>query len=598
MAKSRRRRLGALLGAVLLLLACGLADLPAGLTTTRDADPATTITLVGGQPRTLDPALTRSGPSDVIGHIYSGLVVLDLDLQLQPDLAAGWDISDDATTYTFFLRKNALFHDGRPVTAQDVIFSWERATDPAVGSDQAATYLGDIVGVRERLAGTAATISGLRAVDDYTLEVRIDAPKPYFLAKLTFPVAFIVDRETVDTPNWERAPNGTGPFVLESWQDDQQIVLAKNHAYYRETGNVEHVVYLIGQGIPLALYETGRIDLVGVGGSSLQRALDPNDPLAPDLVTGVSMCTTTIGFDTTRPPFDDARVRQAFNYALDRDTLVNALFGGQVLPARGALPPGMPGYTGLIDTPFRGYDYEPDTARRLLADAGYDTLPPLTYVAAGFDDVNGLVEAAITMWQEQLGADIAVTLLDPYIYYDELYAGRVGNLFSSGWCADYPDPENFLDVLYFSGVGAKPGRLQQPRTRCPAAGRAQRAGHRPAHGPLCRDRSHPGGRCAGSLHQPRQGGRAGQTAPPGIPSDAHRRAHLAPGHRQRPVTGQTQPLRMPAARAEQDISGAWMRLPWGILGKTCGATQMNIRHHKRARSVPNPAQRPAGALPC
>jgi ABC-type transport system substrate-binding protein len=427
-------------------------------------DPDNTIFLVGGQPRTLDPALTHGGPSDAIGAIFSGLVTLDTNLQVQPDLAAGWTVNDDGTIYTFYLRRNALFHDGRPLTAQDIIFSWERAADPATGSDTARTYLGDIVGVKDKLDGRANTISGLRAINDHTLEVRIDAPKVYFLAKLTYPVAFIVDRNNVTQSDWEHRPNGTGPFRLQEWRDDEIIILARNSHFYLDPPSVSHLVYQIGAGIPLSLYETGDIDLVGVGGDTLERIQDPNNPLSAELQTGVDMCTTYIGLNTQAPPFDDPLVRQAFNYALDKERLINTLYSGDALIATGILPPGMPGYTNPgPDRP--GYPFDPVKAQELLAQAGYPNgagFPTPTFYSSGYGEVDLFVAAIITMWQENLAVTIEPVLLDPFIYSEELYGGNAGNIFSWGWCADYPDPENFLDILFHSDSVQNIGRYHNP----------------------------------------------------------------------------------------------------------------------------------------
>lgn len=424
-------------------------------------DRSQAIYLSSGQPRTIDPATTHSGPGGVEGHIFSGLVTLDTDLQVQPELAAGWDVAEDGAVYTFYLRRNALFHDGRPVTAGDVIFSWERAADPAIASDTVQTYLGDIVGVRERLAGQADHIRGLRAVDDYTLEVRIDAPKVYFLAKLTYPVAFVVDQHNVGEPDWQYRANGTGPFRLQVWRDDEIIVLARNDRYYLEPASVPHLVYLMGAGIPLSLYETDQIDVVGVDGSTLERVQDPNSRLFPDLRTGINMCTTFIGLNNRVPPFDNPLVRQAFNYAVDKERLIDTLHRGNALPATGLLPPGMPGYSGRQ----AGYPYDPEKARALLAEAGYGDpadFPLLIYSTAGYGDAGSLVTAVITMWQQNLAVTIEPVLVDPYIYYDELYAGNVGHLFSFGWCADYPDPENFLDVLLHSDSRQNLGGYHNP----------------------------------------------------------------------------------------------------------------------------------------
>ncbi|NTU65814.1 MAG: hypothetical protein HGB05_21015, partial [Chloroflexi bacterium] len=176
------------------------------------------LVLAGGEstnPREYDPATTH-GSGDKL--LFSGLVSFDPQLNLIPELATSWDVSPDGTVYTFHLRPDARFHNGKPVTANDVIYSWDRAADPATNSDTVLTYLGDIAGVKERHEGQADAISGLKAIDDHTLQVTIDAPKPYFLQKLTYPTAFVVDQENVESGSeWYRAPNGTGPYRLARW---------------------------------------------------------------------------------------------------------------------------------------------------------------------------------------------------------------------------------------------------------------------------------------------------------------------------------------------------------------------------------------------
>jgi ABC-type transport system substrate-binding protein len=419
------------------------------------------VFLQAGQPRTLDPALTHGGPDGPLGHIFSGLVSLDTDLQVRPELAAGWDVGDGGTLYTFYLHRGAAFHDGRPLTAQDVIFSWERAADPQTGSDTARTYLGDIVGVREMVSGAVDHIRGVQAVDEHTLQVRIDAPKTYFLAKLTYPVAFVVDRHNVGGEEWEHEANGSGPFRLRAWEDDAIMVLARNEAYYGEPAQVDHVVYLLDAGLPLARYENGEIDVVGIGGSNLERARDPNSPLYSELRTGVAACINYVGFNSRQAPFDDARVRRAFSYALDEQRLVDGALGGHALQASGPLPPGMPGYRERAPA----YSFDVERARALLNEAGYEPqqLPALTFTTAGYGDAGTFVDAVITMWQENLGVTVQPQLLDPFTYYDELYAGNVGHVYSSGWCADYPDPQNVLDVLFHSDSRQNVGRFSDPQ---------------------------------------------------------------------------------------------------------------------------------------
>lgn len=437
----------------LLLLSCHLPDLllrsGSDPLAAYDIDRKTAVVLSDNQPRTLDPARTYDGPDSALGAVFSGLITLDQKLQVQPDLAAGWTISADGLVYTFYLYQNAVFHNGRPVTAQDVVFSWERAADPATDSDTVLTYLGDVQGVADMHAGLAEHISGLHVLDDHTLEVRLVAPVVYFLQKLAYPVAFVVDRENVSQSNWDHQANGTGPFLLQTWEDDDILILTRNDLFYREPAQIEHLVYLLGPNLPLSLYEQDQIDLVGVGGDTLTRVQDPNDPLAADLRLTASLCTTSIGLNTRLAPLDDVRVRQALVYALDREKLVQVFWGDNGLLATGVLPPGMPGY-GRVTEPI---PFDPARARTLLAEAGYADpadLGTLTYYTAGYDTVDELVTAVITMWQENLGITVEPVLIDPYTYNDQLFAGGIGHFFANGWCADYPDPQNFLDVLFYS----------------------------------------------------------------------------------------------------------------------------------------------------
>jgi ABC-type transport system substrate-binding protein len=198
------------------------------------------------------------------------------------------------------------------------------------------------------------------------------------------------------------------------------------------------------------MYEEGDIDLVGIGGANLDRVEDPNNRLHDELELGVSLCTNVVGLNTQMAPFNDVRVRQAFNYALDKELLIETFSGGDALVSTGSLPPGMPGYS---NDPGRGYPYDPTRANQLLDEAGYadrSTFPVLTYTTSGYGDVGVYVTAVITLWQENLGITIQPVVVDPFIYFDELYAGNTGNIYQSSWCADYPDPQNFLDVLYHS----------------------------------------------------------------------------------------------------------------------------------------------------
>ncbi len=309
--------------------------------------------------RDYDPATTYSAGNKLV---FSGLVSFDPHLNLTPDLAETWDVSGDGTVYTFHLREDARFHDGRFVTAQDIVYSWERAASPELASDTVLTYLGDIVGVREMVAGQADHISGLKVIDDLTLQVTIDAPKPYFLLKLTFPTAFVVDKANVEAgEDWVRKPNGTGPYRLTEWKSNEYILYEANQDFYLGAPSIPYVYVKLFAGDDLRLYETGDIDVAGVGIYDVDRMLDPAEPLHNELVTGVDLCTDYVVFDTTQPPFDDVNVRKAFSMAFDRQRYIDVVLRGQALPAIGPYPPGLPGFSYEL----KGLPYDPATGARI-----------------------------------------------------------------------------------------------------------------------------------------------------------------------------------------------------------------------------------------
>ncbi len=425
--------------------------------------PGQTLVLAGGEstnPRTYDPATTY-GTGDKL--VFSGLVSFDPHLNLVPELAETWDISPDGTVYTFHIRQNAVFHNGRSVTAGDVIYSWERAASPEINSDTVLTYLGDILGVREMVSGQAVHISGLQALDDHTLRVYIDAPKPYFLLKLTYPTAFVVDRANVDSgPEWFRTPIGTGPYKLIEWKRFERITYAANPDFYLGQPSIPYVVVQLYSGVGLRLYEAGEIDLTGIPYYAADRFLDPGEPMQAEMRTGVDLCTGFVVFDTTQPPFDDVKVRQAFSLAFDRRKYIDVVLSGRALPAIGLYPPGLPGFNTRLD----GLTYDPKKARQLLSESSYGSaqaLPPIVYTDAGIGSYIGADVAALAqMWQKELGIVLTVENLEPNYYYDRIYAGEHGQIFGGGWCADYPDPENFADVLFHSGSPQNTGGYSDP----------------------------------------------------------------------------------------------------------------------------------------
>jgi oligopeptide transport system substrate-binding protein len=425
------------------LIACQLEQLPpAGEGSLRLWDTG---------PITLDPAISADMSSHLyVMQIFSGLVRLDQELNIVPDIAESWEKSLDGKIYTFYLRQGVKFHDGREVKAADFKYSWERVCDPDTGSGTASTYLGDIVGVRDMLAGEAGEISGVEVINDYTLQVTIDAPKAYFLSKLAYPTAFVVDRANVESGGgWWLEPNGTGPFELKEWTEGQWLILESSKIYYGEPAKLEQVIYILA-GAPMSLYETGQIDVVSVYLPYIDRVYDETGPFYPRLAVTPELSLYYIGFDNAQAPFDDVNVRRAFCHAVDKEHIAKVILRDMINEAGGILPPGMPGYNEDLE----GLDYDVEETKELIAASKYgdvSNLPPITLTVDGYgNNIPSYLGAIIQEWQQNLGVEVSVRQLetDDFIYN---LKQEKDEMFMLGWIADYPDPHNFLDILFYTG---------------------------------------------------------------------------------------------------------------------------------------------------
>ena len=406
-------------------------------------------------PPTIDPHVTTDATSArIIVEVFGGLVTIDPALNIVPDLAESWDISNNGLVYTFHLRHDAKFHDGTPVTAHDVQWSLERATNPLTESPVVDQYLGDIVGVDEKLAGDATTIAGVRLIDEHTIEITIDGSKSYFLAKLTYPTAFVLDQENVEANprTWFREPNGTGPFRLTEYRVGETLKLGRNEHYHLGPPKLEEVEFILSGGTSMLMYENDEIHVAGVGLADLDRLNDPNNELYPELKTAPpSFSVNYIGLNVSEPPLDDVKVRQALNFAVDKREIASIVMGDLVEPADGILPPNFPGY----DEGVRGYEYDPVKARQLLEESKYgddlENIPPITITTPGSFGANVSLdmEVILQMWERNLGITAEFQQTEYATFLKDLHKGRF-QMFDIGWIADYPDPENFLDILFHS----------------------------------------------------------------------------------------------------------------------------------------------------
>jgi ABC-type transport system substrate-binding protein len=396
---------------------------------------------------TLDPAAGYDNASWTFEQaIFDTLVRYgDNDVDLHPEVATSWESSPDGTVFTFHLRNDVRFTNGRAVTAADFKYGIERVIDPATLS-KGMEYYQTIVGAADFAAHRKPHVDGIETPDPYTMIFRLTGPDPIFPHKLAMPFASAVPREVVEKwgEDFSRHVVGSGPFKLKEWIGGQRLVLEKNPDYYiKGLPRLDGIAKQVGVNAELGWlkFESGEIDFL--------EAIPPSEfpyvmktPALRALTLNKSTVTTSyLGMNCQMPPFDDVRVRRAFNFAVNKQKMV-AVLNGRGIVARGVLPPNLPGY----DPGVRGYDYDPAQARALLEAAHFprDFKPALWFRA---DQIAEMLAESIQ--QDLALVGVSVTL-KPVAWGPLLEAIRQPKnveLFMSAWEADFPDPENFLSVL-------------------------------------------------------------------------------------------------------------------------------------------------------
>jgi ABC-type transport system substrate-binding protein/DNA-binding SARP family transcriptional activator len=412
--------------------------------------PAPHALRVGGRfvPQTLNPM--ASAFHELTEQLFSSLVELTPEMDIVPDVARSWEVSEGGRLYVFHLRDDVRWSDGVPVTAGDFEYAWKMRLEPGAGRLDSCGFF-DIVGARGYHFGLVPDPGavGVRALGPSTLAVELEEPSAYFLQVLALDGACPVPRHVVEAHGeaWATQENlvTNGPFRLESWQPGQSVTLVRSPTYHRRfRGNVDRVEWIspVDPYSPVKRYEAGDLDVAVVGlhltGVERTRQRHAEDYLSPPATN-----TSYVGFRVNRPPFDDSRVRRAFALAIDRQAVAEAVMRGGTLPALGGfVPPGLPGHS-----PGIGFKYDPDGARQLLADAGYpggSDFSPLESMI-GFPAYIPLSACLQEQWRDVLQIDVQWQLLEAAKFVDRLDTNSP-NLFLFAYGADYPDPDSFLRV--------------------------------------------------------------------------------------------------------------------------------------------------------
>ncbi len=446
-----------LLATTALMLSLGLPVIAQEYTPDPNAKPGGSITVTyKDDVATLDPAIGYDWQNwSMIKSLYDSLMdYVPGTTTLRAGLAESYMISDDGLVYTFKLRPGVKFSNGREMVAEDVAYSLNRVTLPATQSPGAG-FFASIAGFDTMSDGSATTLSGVKVIDPATVEITLSRPDATFLHVMALNFSSVVAKEGVEAAgaDFGKQPMGTGAFTLAEWTLGQKLVFAKNPNYWRAgVPYLDQVVFEVGQEPVVALLrlQNGEVDVPGDGIPPAKFTEVMADPAqAAHVVIGGQLQTGYITLNVTIPPLDNVKVREAVNMAINKDRIVQ-IINGRAVPANQPLPPSMPGYT----KDYKGYAYDVDAAKALLAEAGFaDGFETQLYVMN--TDPNPRIAQAIQQDLAGIGIKADIQSLAQANVIEAGGAGTAPMIWSGGmaWIADFPDPSNFYGpILGCSGA--------------------------------------------------------------------------------------------------------------------------------------------------
>ncbi|MCH1446511.1 MAG: peptide ABC transporter substrate-binding protein [Luminiphilus sp.] len=416
----------------------------------------------GAEPQGLDPHVVTGVPENhIVRALFEGLAVKNPEtLEPEPGVAERWDISEDGTVYTFYLNPNARWSNGETMTASDYVWSWNRALHPDTGS----LYAYMLYPIVNSEAYSKREITdfgevGVKALDDHTLQVRLNAPTPYFLQLMDHYSTFAVHPETLlkhgkmtdrFTP-WTRVGNivSNGPFTLEEWSLNRRIIIKKSEHYWDRDNVALNGVYFYPTENVISeerMFRAEQLHYTAV--VPLDKIPDYRERPDSPYVQAAYLGTYYYLVNTERPPVDNVLVRRALSYALDRDTLTRTVLQDTAIPAYSITPPDTLGYN-----PPQLFDYDPAKARELLAEAGYpngEGWPGLEIIYNTQEAHRKIAVAVQQMWKRELNIDITISNQEWKVYLNSV-SQREFQVARRGWIGDYVDANNFLDLFITDG---------------------------------------------------------------------------------------------------------------------------------------------------
>ena len=404
-------------------------------------------------PRTLDPALLADIYSvTIIQQLFDGLVQFDQNLNVIPSIAKSWKISHNGLTYTFFIKEGVKFHNGREVTAVDFVYSFSRIIDPKTKSP-ATHLLEKVSGFKEFQAGKINYVKGLKSLGKYTFEITLSEPFYPFISVLGVVNLKVLPQEELEKPDsvFQKIPIGTGSFKFASMKEDEEIVLEANPHYFDGRPYLNKIIFKIFHGTPyediFRNFVEGKLE--ETAGIPFKEFREPSQLKNYYIVRKPMLSLRFYGMQVKTKPFDNKKVRQAINCAINKQQIDREAFQGMDQITDRIIPSGMPG-SSPVKIP---YPYNPKRARELLSEAGYPGgkgIPPLQFWSASRAEITQKELEVVKSNLADIGLNLQVYTETNWKKFEEMMAAYKTPIFRYAWYADFPDPDNFLGILFHS----------------------------------------------------------------------------------------------------------------------------------------------------